>query len=232
MYNFPRIGDLVLTSLPRYSFRVPESWTKGYEIRASYISNIRGHDFLSHTGRWKSEDDIRILKRSEHIINEYDALRLLGKELEEKGHNKADLKLSLGPQPGSFFVDAPKLNLCRFENLPRDLNNAILNELNQRKYGKISDVAINATEGWVMHFRVRKWLSRREHQFCWGGEEGLPNKLKEALQQGRDRRAKICVCSRRFIVYSCRLTNISSMCSSIIRIQANMCFFSTMVTRT
>lgn len=230
MYIFPRSKDLVLTNLSRFSFRVPKFWAQGYDKRASYIFNIRGHDFLSHTGRWKSEEEIKFMKRSEHIINEIDALRLLGEELEKKGHNKADLKLSLGPQPGSFFADAPKLCLYRFENLPRDLNNAI--QLNQRKYGQISDVAMNANGGWVMHFRVRTWFNGRDHQFCWGGEEGLPNKLKEALQSGRNRRAKIRVCFPRFIVYSHRLTNISSTYSSIIRMQTNMCFFSTMVTRT
>jgi hypothetical protein len=93
------------------------------------------------------------------------------------------------------FADAIKLHRYRWANLPIDLNNAIQDELNLRGYGKISDVAMNATGGWVMHFReedaVGRWLRGRKQsaQFRWGGE--LPDELKKALEQGRDRRAKI-----------------------------------------
>jgi hypothetical protein len=191
--------EFVLKRPRKYSFRLPVSFTKGYEISAQtrYISDIRGHDFLSHTGRWASEDARGISKKSENIINEIGALRALGQELEERKNNKADLKLSLGPQPGSFFADVKKLRLYRWEKVPRDLNNAIQDELAKRGYGKISNVVMNATGGWVMYFHEEASLGRlfksrkRAAQFCWGGEAALPKVLVTALQCGRERGAKI-----------------------------------------
>lgn len=165
------------------------------------LSDIRGHDFLAYAGIWASENGHGILKRGENIIDEIDGLRAVGKELELKGCNKADFKLSLGPQPGSFFADARGLGSYRHsKNLPTDLDNAITDELSVRGYGTISDVVMNATGGWVMYVRVENAMGRffrghkRRPQFCWGGIKGLPGEIIEALQEGRERGATISVC--------------------------------------
>jgi hypothetical protein len=166
-----------------------------------YISDIRGHDFLSYAGRWASENTRGISKKSENIINEIGALQALGRDLEAKDYHKADFKLTLGPSPGSFFADVKKFREYRYEELPKDLHNAILGELNKRGYGRISNVAINATGGWVMHFHEEAALVRlikgrtRPPQFCWGGEAALPGVLVDALRNGKERGAKISVCS-------------------------------------
>lgn len=200
----------VLNRTRKYSFRVPGSFTKSFEIaaRTRYISGIEGHDFLSHIGRWASDDALGISKKSENIINEIGALQALGRTLEERRYDKADFKLSLGPQPGSFFADVKKLQRYRWDRVPRDLNNALQDELAKEGYGKISNVAMNATGGWVMHFREEPVMGRlfkgrkRASQFCWGGEAALPKTLVAALQLGHDRRAKISVCCSNIVFYS------------------------------
>jgi hypothetical protein len=133
------------------------------------------------------------------MIDEIEALRVLADENKRKGYNRADMKLRLGPHPGSFFADAFHLGCYKWKELPADLDDAIQMEVGSKGkgYGSISDLAINACGGWVMNLAAKHAVkklfksSKSKPQFHWGGQ--LPRLLEEALQQGQDRDAKIVV---------------------------------------
>jgi len=101
--------------------------------------------------------------------------------------------VSFGPQPGSFFANAVALKKYRWKDLPESLEDKLQDLLSKRSiwsgsgYGKIHDVAINASEGWVL-------LLERGKKYEWG--ESLPEELKEALKQGKDRKATISVATQ------------------------------------
>jgi hypothetical protein len=103
------------------------------------------------------------------------------------------LNVSFGPRPGSFFADAVALKRYRWNNLPASLDDKLQDLLSKRSiwsgsgHGKIHDVAINASEGWVL-------LLERGKKYDWGG--ALPEELKEALKQGKDRKAAISVATQ------------------------------------
>lgn len=198
----PCIDHLVLRRPFRYSFRLPESFSIRHGTNASkrYISNIRGHDFLSHTGRWTDGNGGGLVDATFNSLGEIHALTLLAKENRDNGYREADLKISLGPLPGSFFADAYRLNRYRWANLPGELENELQKEVGRRSYGKIVDVAMNATGGWVIQLDegdttigIGRMFGRPKEvmHFRFGGS--LPMELKEALKEGHKRLAKIIV---------------------------------------
>jgi hypothetical protein len=143
----------------------------------SYIYNVRGHDFLSYMGQWKSQTESGTLMSNRKIYGEIAELQKFA-DLDQNAH-EADPNLitSFGPAAGSFFADAwkPKLKCYRWENLPADLNRK-LQEL--RKYGSIWDVALNASNGWVLQLDKGK-------QWVYGGP--LHRDLERALSEVQDR---------------------------------------------
>lgn len=133
-------------------------------------------------------------------IEEIRGLALLAAENKQKGYSEADLKVSFGPQPGSFFADAYSLKRYHWANLPTDLEFELQKEWREKNYGKIINITINAIGGWVMQIdggsgkaAVAKIFGRKKEvqHFHFGGV--LPPKLKKALTAGREDHAKIAV---------------------------------------
>jgi hypothetical protein len=157
---------------------MPDTFCAFYERLATcrYIYNVRGHDFLSHMGQWKSQSETGTLVSNRKIYEEIAELRKLADLDKDEHGGDANLIVSFGPTAGSFFADAwrPKLKCYRWENLPADLNRK-LQAL--RKYGNIWDVALNASNGWVLQLdKGRRW--------AYGGE--LHAELEWVLSETRD----------------------------------------------
>jgi hypothetical protein len=158
---------------------MPDTFCAFHELLGNrrYVYNVRGHDFLSHMGQWKSETNSGTLMSNRTIYKEIAQLQDLA-DLDQKEHGgDANLITSFGPTAGSFFADAwrPKLRFYRSENLPPELNKKIQTV---RGYGKIWDVALNALNGWVLQLdRGRQWVS--------GGK--LHHELERVLSETRDR---------------------------------------------
>lgn len=159
---------------------MPETFCSFYErlARFSYIYNVRGHDFLSHMGQWRSQTGSGTLMSNRKIYGEIAEL-LKFADLDQKAHGgDPNLIASFGPAAGSFFAEAwrPKLKRYAWENLPPDLNR----RLQQMKYGSIWDIALNASGGWVLQ------LDEGKH-WEYGGD--LPKDLKRALSEVREKNA-------------------------------------------
>ncbi|KAF2797583.1 hypothetical protein K505DRAFT_358281 [Melanomma pulvis-pyrius CBS 109.77] len=165
---------------------LPSDFERKYRefSRNRYISNVRGHDCFTFLGHWTKETTKGFTDTSAHILAEIDALEVVKTVNKENNHphRNGELLLSLGPAPGSYFVDAYRLRVYCWENLPKDLNFILQRHVNRNKYGTIHDVAINATAGWVMQLHKGK-------SYEWGGE--LPEELERALKRGQERKATI-----------------------------------------
>lgn len=144
-----------------------------------YVYNVRGHDCFAFLGEWTKETTKGHTQASALMLAEIDALAALAKDnlAHDPPYREADLLLSLGPAPGSFFADAFRLRRYRWSNLPVDLEDNIQKEVCSHGYGRIYDVAINSVGGWVLQFDKGK-------TYKWGGM--LPNELENALQEGRN----------------------------------------------
>ncbi|RDL32092.1 uncharacterized protein BP5553_09494 [Venustampulla echinocandica] len=174
------------------TYGLPDIFSSEYQRYAArkYFFNIRGHDFLSHVGQWRALDREGTVKACGNSYAEIENLQALAIEnnAAAKKNFTASLNVSFGPRPGSFFADACELKRYRWRNLPAGLENEIQRLLSSASfwkrtgYGKIYDVAMNASEGWVL-------LQKKGEKYTWGGI--LPEELKEALQQGKDRKAPI-----------------------------------------
>ena len=149
--------------------------------------NIRGHDFLSYVGQWKSSTGDGPLDANANLYNEIDEIQILATEEELKFaqiKRKANLIASFGPSSDSFFVDAFRQKRYRWRNLPVDLDDEIQKIVCDHGWvkegkGKIWDVGINADGGWVVQFdKGATWRS--------GGE--LPRTLKTALDEAAQRK--------------------------------------------
>lgn len=102
-------------------------------------------------------------------------LESLARENKEKGVLGVNMTASLGPLPGSIFVDAYALKRYKRANLPVDLEDNIQRILDVKGYGdgEIHDVVMNANGGWVMLLDGGK-------KFAFGGE--LPFDLRVLLE--------------------------------------------------
>jgi hypothetical protein len=155
---------------------MPQSFCSFYESLGSfsYIYNLKGHDFLSHMGQWKSQNESGTLMANRKIYGEISELQKFA-ELDQNAHGgEPNLIVSFGPDAGSFFAEAwrPKLKDYRWENLPPALNSKLQN---LRGCGKrIWDVALNASKGWVLQLDEGK-------QWVYGGS--LPRELERALSE-------------------------------------------------
>jgi len=143
---------------------------------------MRGHDFLSHLGQWRTRSGSGLLNETANIYKEIFELHKFAQTVGAKFNKMANLITSFGPSPGSFFADSFDLKRYRWANLPADLEDEIQNHICCNRYGKIFDVAINAMGGWVMQLD-------RGKQFSWGGR--LPDDLTQALSAGKRRKATI-----------------------------------------
>lgn len=192
--------ELNLSSF-RDSFRLPQPFTERLQnLKARYTSDVRGHDFLSHTGRWTDGNNQGSVDATTASLTEIEGLKSLARENRRRGYDGADMKVSLGPDQGSYFADTYRLGRYHYDKLPSGLNFEVQKEIGRVKYGKITDVAMNGAGGWVMQFDVgdlkmalSKFLGKKKgfEHYRFGGE--LPKALKEALRQGQDRGAKIMV---------------------------------------
>jgi hypothetical protein len=157
---------------------MPETFCSFYESLAkfSYIYNVRGHDFLSHMGQWRSQTGSGTLVSNRKIYGEMVELQKFA-DLDQKAHGgDPNLITSFGPAAGSFFAEGwrPRLKRYAWENLPPDLNR----KLQELKYGGIWDVALNASNGWVLQLdEGRQWI--------YGGS--LHPELARALSEVRDK---------------------------------------------
>lgn len=180
-------------SMSRYG--LPDVFAAGYEkyARKKYFFNIRGHDSLSHTGRWhtsSSEGNVKACSNSYAEISQLSSLAL--QNAGRAGRNcTPSINVTFGPRPGSYFADVCELKEYRWANLPVSLEEKLQSLMTRSAsmfsrgtYGKIFDVAINASEGWVL-------LSRKGQKYEWGGE--LPADLIRALYSGVERKAAISV---------------------------------------
>lgn len=160
------------------------------------MTNIRGHDFLSHGGKWTdSEKDYAGHNPTAMTsVLESSLLESLMNENRENGKDELNMIASYGPQAGSIFVNAFALKQYRWRNLPVELENHIQRALSVRGYGDgkgvIQDVAMNASGGWVILFDEGK-------RFEFGGPPGaLPPRLEQALidaKRDRDPRRHIAI---------------------------------------
>ncbi len=107
-----------------------------------------------------------------------------------------EVVLSFGPAPGSFFADDCETRY-RWAKLPLDLEDTLQKIVCLHGYGKISDVAINGAGGWVVQ------LDGADYEL--GGQ--LPDRLREALETGKKRKAHIEVLSP---------TDYSETCANIV----------------
>lgn len=148
-------------------------------------------------GQWRALDREGTVKACENSYAEIENLQAFATENNAavKKDFTASLNVSFGPRAGSFFADACELKRYRWRNLPAGLENEIQRLLSTTSfwkksgYGKIYEVAINASEGWVL-------LQKKGEKYTWGGT--LPVELEEALQHGKDRKAPISVDSPPF----------------------------------
>jgi hypothetical protein len=140
---------------------MPGTFRSFYESLGSfgYIYNVRGHDFLSHMGQWKSQTESGTLMSNRKIYGEIIELKKFA-DLDQTAHGgDPNLITNFGPTAGSFFTEAwrPKLKCYRWENLPADLNRK-LQELG--RYGRVWDAALNASNGWVLQLdEGKQWAS-------------------------------------------------------------------------
>jgi len=106
--------------------------------------------------------------------------------------------------PGSFFVDSFRLKRYRWNNLPPDLEDEIQKVISTTGWveagkGKIWDVAINASGGWVM-------LLDQGKDWKMGGE--LPKNLRHALEEGKKNGVPIAVSLSEIVVNKKKLMTI------------------------
>jgi hypothetical protein len=117
------------------------------------------------------------------MIGEIDELRdfVEASESDRSKSGKQAVLLSFGPAPASFFADDCRTRY-RWNNLPISLENAIQRIVCIHGYGRISDVTMNAAGGWAIQLK-------NGAEYEWGGQ--LPDKLVQALRDGRQRKAFI-----------------------------------------
>ncbi|KAH6717516.1 hypothetical protein BKA61DRAFT_715798 [Leptodontidium sp. MPI-SDFR-AT-0119] len=177
------------------TYGLPDVFAADYKkyARKKYFFNIRGHDSLSHIGRWHtltSEGNVRACSNSYAEIEHLEGLARKN-AAKVKRNCVASMNVTFGPKSGSFFADVCELKEYRWANLPWTLEERLQSLMSSTRffgcfrrgmYGKIYDVAINASEGWIM-------LLKQGEKYEWGGE--LPADLRRALEHGKERKAAI-----------------------------------------
>jgi len=111
----------------------------------------------------------------------------------DKARSGQEVILRFGPDPGSFFADDCRTRYC-WAKLPFGLEHTLQKIVCIRGYGKISDVAINAAGGWVVQLKDGA-------DYEWGGQ--LPDRLHQALENGKKRKASIKVLSPTYYSETC-----------------------------
>ncbi|KAK0122515.1 hypothetical protein ONS95_010743 [Cadophora gregata] len=175
------------------TYGLPDGFAAEYKkyARKKYFFNIRGHDSLSHIGRWHtltSEGNVKACSNSYAEIPQLASLALQNAG-RAKRNCTPSMNVTFGPQPGSFFADLCEVKEYRWSHLPPSLESKLQSLMTANAtflrrgiYGKIFDVAINASEGWVL-------LMKKGEKYERGGE--LPPELIRALELGVERKAAI-----------------------------------------
>lgn len=178
-----------------FRYGLPDTFAAEYKkyARKKYFFNIRGHDSLSHIGRWhtlNSEGNVKACSTSYAEIPHLASLALQNARRARR-NCVPSMNITFGPRPGSFFADACEMREYRWANLPWSLEEKLQSLMTgsarffrRGTYGRIFDVVINASEGWVL-------LSKKGTKYEWGGD--LPPDLTRALGSGVERRAAVSV---------------------------------------
>ncbi|KAL2066742.1 hypothetical protein VTL71DRAFT_2814 [Oculimacula yallundae] len=174
------------------TYGLPDAFAAGFKeySRKKYFFNIRGHDPLSHIGRWHTLNNEGNVKACSTSHAEIEQLQSIALENAAKARNSrtAIMNVTFGPKSGSFFADVCESREYMWDRLPRSLEIRLQRLLTRTKlisrgtYGKIYDIAMNASEGWVL-------LLKQGKEYESGGK--LPPDLERALQRGRERKAAI-----------------------------------------
>lgn len=170
----------MLTNLTS-SFGIPQKFQDDFVTLANtkhYLRKIRGHDFLSYAGQCTNrKNEKATLQPSAVIFAETSELQRVSFLDGQNLNRTPELTVTFGPAPGSFLVDAPRLKLYQWSDLPRDLEEALQTLVCRYGYGdeqtKIQNVAVNSEGGWVLQ-------GGKDHQVVWGGE--LSNDLVTVLK--------------------------------------------------
>ncbi|KAH7413515.1 hypothetical protein BKA64DRAFT_661166 [Cadophora sp. MPI-SDFR-AT-0126] len=175
------------------TYGLPDIFAAEYKkySRKKYFFNIHGHDSLSHVGRWHtlmSEGNVKACANSYAEIPQLSTLALQNAS-KAKRNCSPSMNVTFGPRPGSFFADMCELKEYRWSSLPWSLEEKLQSLMTRGArlfrrgtYGKIFDVAINASGGWVL-------LSKKGGKYEWGGD--LPVELTRALEFGVERKAAV-----------------------------------------
>jgi hypothetical protein len=168
-----------------YSHGLPDQFLRNILKKSRYIFNVRGHDFLAHDGHWRSRNQTGNLDARKQMIGEIDELHqfVCAVEANESKAGGEELLVTFGPAPGSFFAD-DRRSRYRWANLPTHLEDTLQRLVCKHGYGRIVDVTINSTGGWVVQLK--------NDDFEFGGE--LPARLQSSLQEGKKRKSSIKVC--------------------------------------
>jgi hypothetical protein len=153
---------------------------KNHQRRFYY--NIRGHDFLSYSGQYRGRggrDDVGHVETAFIPISESSLLESLRLE-NVNSPNKflgPNMITTLGPTPGSVFVNAYSLRRFEWENLPSSLNRELhrITAVGYQNCG-LQDLTMSALGGWVI-------LLNKGRNFSFGGL--LPHDLKIILQDAQ-----------------------------------------------
>jgi hypothetical protein len=182
--NVSRIlrSPLILLLNLRDRYGLPTAFASNFSKTSyakKFIFNIRGHDFLSHCGKWtSSKGKYGFLETSSTSILELALLGPLRDENERNGYDGSEMIISFGPQASSFFADivAPGLKRYKPSNLPEGLDEEVQKNRDAKGYGNIYEVMMNAVGGWVILFGEGE-------SFEFGGT--LPEKLKNVLAEAK-----------------------------------------------
>lgn len=180
-----------------FSFRLPQRFQSDFEELSykHYVYDVRGHDFLSLAGQttwWTDRNQAKQghLTPSSVIFSEISQLR---NEVMKRGGGMRcipESRLSLGPDPGSFFLDVPQWKLYRWAMLPPDLDATLQTLICENGYGdaksktKITNVSVNSLGGWVLQ-------GGKNYKILHGGI--IPDELKEGLSK-LGKKTSIVVC--------------------------------------
>ncbi|PMD44602.1 hypothetical protein L207DRAFT_525915 [Hyaloscypha variabilis F] len=158
-----------------------------------FVFNLRGHDFLSHTGQWTgSNGKGGYLPTSPTSISELALLKPLRDKNEANGYDGSEMIISFGPHSSSFFADVTAESLKRYNwrNLPIGLEDEIQKNLDAKGYGNIYQVMMNGEKIDSKDFKVEGgWviLFGRGESFAFGGK--LPPRLEGILRQAKEDQA-------------------------------------------
>ncbi|KAH7370939.1 hypothetical protein BKA65DRAFT_532463 [Rhexocercosporidium sp. MPI-PUGE-AT-0058] len=174
------------------TYGLPDIFAADYKkyARKKYFFNIRGHDSLSHIGRWHTITSEGNVKACSNSYAEIEQLEGLARKNAAKARRNyvPNMNLTFGPRSGSYFADVCELKEYRWANLPYSLEETLQSLMSRKRlfrrgtYGKIYDVAINARGGWVL-------LLKQGEKYEWDGE--LPADLRRTLEHGAARKAAI-----------------------------------------